>query len=750
MRVRSALAGRRILITGATGFVGEALLARLLAAVPDARPVILVRPRGSASAADRVARMARRPAFAPLGTPEQVSAALAAVTVLEGDLADLPALPADLDVVVHCAGEVSFDPPIDEAFTTNVVGTAGLVAAVAAACGDRPVHYVHVSTAYVAGLRRGAVAEASVDHEVDWRAETAAGLAARGRADAASRDPAVLARLRGQAAAEHRRAGPITVAGDTERRRREWVDERCVAAGGERARGLGWTDVYTFTKAMGERAVEELGAALSVSIVRPSIIESALAVPSPGWIEGFKMADPIILAYGRGELPEFPAAPDSIVDIVPVDHVVHALMAVAASPPPAGRPAYYHVSSGARNPLTFNGLYEHVRAYFDAHPFPVGDRGGAPLPVWRFPGAEAVERALVTGERAHRLADRAVGMAPRGRRVRELAHDLDRRRDRLEFLRRYIDLYRSYTQAELVFRDEHTLALHDSLDAADADLDFDTAVVDWAYYLEQVHCPAVTAGLRARAAVRRPAPSREVVALPRATDVVAAFDMDGTLLSSNVVETYLWVRLRELDGPGRARELGRVATKLPGWLAMERRDRGAFLRAVYRRYAGADPDELAALVDEAVTPHVLERVSAAALRRVREHRAAGHRTVLITGAVEPLTRPLAPLFDRVVCAELAVGSDGAHTGFLARPPLVGEARASWLVHYAADEGLDLARSYAYADSHSDLPLLRAVGHPTAVSPDVALHRAARAGRWPVVDWAAGGAASRVVVPDGGR
>ena len=73
-----------------------------------------------------------------------------------------------------------------------------------------------------------------------------------------------------------------------------------------------------------------------VSIVRPSIIESALERPHLGWIEGFKMAEPLILAYGRGELPEFPAAPDTIVDIVPVDHVVAAIVAVLAHPPEPG------------------------------------------------------------------------------------------------------------------------------------------------------------------------------------------------------------------------------------------------------------------------------------------------------------------------------------------------------------------------------------------------------------------------------
>src|SRR3712207_9202045 len=83
--------------------------------------------------------------------------------------------------------------------------------------------------------------------------------------------------------------------------------------------------------------------------------------------------------------------PDPMVDIVPVDHVVSAIVAVLASPPPVGEPAYFHVSSGDRNPLTFNVLYDSVRGYFEEHPFIAGERGAARLPDWRFPGAERSE-----------------------------------------------------------------------------------------------------------------------------------------------------------------------------------------------------------------------------------------------------------------------------------------------------------------------------------------------------------------------
>ena len=780
MRLADALDGKTVLLTGVTGFVGEALLARIIRDLPGTKVVALVRPKGSHPSVDRLARVLRKPTFGGQDSEERADALLATrVSVLSGDLGDLPELPP-ADIVVHCAGDVSFDPVIQDAFATNVSGTLGLlkkVRAMAVATGTRP-YYVHVSTAYVSGRRRGEVPEGPVDHSVDWRVETEAGIRIAARIEDSWRTPVTLARFLARAERDHGQAGPITSAAGAERRRREWVVEQQKAAGGERARSLGWTDAYTFTKAMGERVVEEHAATsgLPTTIVRPSIIESALEHPYPGWIEGYKMAEPIIMAYGRGDLPEFPASPDSVVDIVPVDHVVNALIAVMANPPTvpatrpgaesasaAGVPDYYHVSSGHRNPLTFRTLYELVREYFTAHPFDLGERGAARLPTWAFPGSEAVEKALVRGETATRLADRALDLAPRSARVRQLSRDLDRQRDRLDFLRKHLDLYRSYTRVELRFVDDRTLALHRALDPADREADgpsfgFDTAVVNWTAYIRDVHCPAVTAPVRRLDDIRRrraASASEGARALPEADPdgppVLAVFDMDGTLLPSNVVETFLWLRLVELDGPARRRELASLARRVPSWLSAERKDRGAFLRAVYRRYRGADLAALDQLVDEVVAPHVLERVSGAALRRVREHRAAGHRTVLITGAVQSLTRPLAPLFDVIVSVDLeaAPDFDGIRraTGFLSRPPLVGEARAAWLERYAEREDVDLTQCYAYADSHSDLPLLRAVGRPTAVSPDVPLFRAARAARWPVEDWTTSRGASRWRIPD---
>src|ERR1700685_1985029 len=83
-----------------------------------------------------------------------------------------------------------------------------------------------------------------------------------------------------------------------------------------------------------ESALPAAAGDLPVSVVRPSIVESALAEPRPGWIRGFRMAEPVIISYARGLLRQFPGVPEGVIDVIPVDLVVSAIVAIAATGPP--------------------------------------------------------------------------------------------------------------------------------------------------------------------------------------------------------------------------------------------------------------------------------------------------------------------------------------------------------------------------------------------------------------------------------
>ncbi|MFI6542815.1 HAD-IB family hydrolase [Streptomyces prunicolor] len=731
------LTSGHILLTGATGFLGQAILERIVFAYPTTKVTVLIRGRGGVPAMNRLTGLARKPVFQALreqiGHEGVLTALTTRVQALEGDLSTgIPALPADITAVIHCASTVSFDPPVDQAFDVNVRGSLRLYEAVAA-LGTRP-HVVHVSTAYVSALRKGPVPEESLRHEVDWRSELAHATAARADAEQASRRPGALRAVLDTARAEHGRAGAAATARAAERARAEKVTETLVETGRLRARTLGWTDVYTLTKALGERVAEEhaRSAGLRVSVVRPTIVQCALRHPYPGWFDSYKMMDPIILAYGRGQLPEFPVHPDGVIDLVPVDLVTDALLAVTANPSRPGEPSYFHVGTGARNPLTQAELHLHIRDFFDAHPLPDAEGGHVKVPLWRFPGAGKAERMLSTGERAVGLAEQTLRRLPSAVRRRSWVDRVHQETRRVRTLRRLFDLYSGYGEVEAVYTDDRLLALLRGLPPERAATDgFDVADLSWAHYLREVYVPSVTALSRRSAGRRRATPSQG--ALPRGRDVVAVFDLEGTVVSSNLVETYLWARLMDRPRTSWPRELASLAAAVPDLTRAERRDRGDFVRAFMKRYAGASEAELRALAHERLGSALLHRVRPEAVRRIRDHRAAGHRTVLITGTADLLLAPLDPLFDEVVATRLQV-ANGVLTGLLAAPPPVGEARADWTSRYAVSLGLDLGRSYAYGDSFSDRPLLELVGNPVAVNPDQRLYRYARQRAWPVEQW----------------
>jgi len=742
-------ARRPILLTGATGFVGQAVLLALLERTDDVDVLAVVRAKAGADPRARLLDLLGKPAFAAWVEARGPEAARAEferrVTAVAGDLAGLDADPAavaalraagPLAAAVHCASAVSFDLGLDEAFATNVGGALGLYRALEAA-GQDP-HVVHVSTAYVGGSARGLRTEGPLAHDVDWAAEGAWARAARDAAELASRSPESLRRHLRLAALAHGKEGPHAVAAAAEAGRRASVAARLVEEGRLRAQTLGWTDVYTFTKAMSERVAETewAGRGHRLSVVRPSIIESAHAWPFPGWIDGYKVADPLIMAYGRGVLPEIPALPDSLLDVIPVDMVVGVIVALAlGASERRGADAYYQVVSGTSNPLPFHVMVDAVQGYFTAHP--LADDKGRPIAVkrWTYRRGHLVEPRIAVQAAAVRAAEGAATLVGR-RNARRWAGSLHKAAAGLSTLRKFVDLYKNYTRTELVFDDAHTREL--LAEAGDAaGIGFDVAEVDWDAYFAR-HLPALvrlTGDYSAAKRARRAASAGAADApLPQASGgVVAVFDLDGTVSSATVV-TQLLALQRGLRSPlQQAGQLATLAWNTPRYLRLDRRARGQFLREFARRYAGLPVADLDAAVEGRYAEWLRGTVRAGARERIAAHRAAGHRAILVTGVPAPFVAPLAELFDEVVASPLDA-RDGVLTGYLAGPPVVDEARAAWLLRYAARQGVDLAASYGYGDSQADVTWLGRLGHPFAVDPDLGLYAEAKRNRWPILEW----------------
>jgi HAD superfamily hydrolase (TIGR01490 family) len=147
---------------------------------------------------------------------------------------------------------------------------------------------------------------------------------------------------------------------------------------------------------------------------------------------------------------------------------------------------------------------------------------------------------------------------------------------------------------------------------------------------------------------------------------------------------------------------------------------------------GRRPAEIEELVAEALEPVLKPLVYAEPLDLVAHHRAAGERVYIVSAALQEIVDALAAHLDfDGALGTVAEVEDGVYTGRSLRA-LHGEAKADAVRDVATRAGIDLAQSFAYSDSHTDLPFLELVGHPIAVNPDRELRRTARDRGWPVL------------------
>ncbi|MGZ5183446.1 MAG: SDR family oxidoreductase, partial [Ramlibacter sp.] len=296
--VASALAGKRILLTGATGFLAKVVLEKLIRTVPDLGGVILlIRGGEQGDARQRFLRQiagssifdalrAERGPWLERFFDEKLECVTGEVTESRFGLDEerFGALAAATHLVINAAASVNFREPLDQALAINTLALRQLTAL--ARLAGAPL--VQVSTCYVNGYRQG-------DQREDMVHPPGRAAIARG-ADGCYEVEALAERLqRGIARVKSRVKDP------------QRLEQALTALGIREANRHGWNDTYTFTKWMGEQLAMRAMRGGALTIVRPSIIESTLASPAPGWLEGVKVADAVILAYARGRTSFFPA-----------------------------------------------------------------------------------------------------------------------------------------------------------------------------------------------------------------------------------------------------------------------------------------------------------------------------------------------------------------------------------------------------------------------------------------------------------
>ena len=214
----------------------------------------------------------------------------------------------------------------------------------------------------------------------------------------------------------------------------------------------------------------------------------------------------------------------------------------------------------------------------------------------------------------------------------------------------------------------------------------------------------------------------------------AFFDVDGTLVSTNVVHAYAHYVVNRGTIFGTARRLFEGLAMAPIYAVADAYNRKVFNELFYRAYKGLSEDRLIELADDLTEKVLGPAVYPGARDIIEECRRAGCKIVFCTGAIDITMRPLAKLLgaDDLIANSLQF-VEGFATGKVIPPIVEGAHKARRIRDYCIEQGMKLDLSHAYSDSFSDYPMLTVVGRPTAVNADAQLRSAARAYEWPIVD-----------------
>ena len=510
LSVRETLRGKRILLIGATGFIGKVWLANILADVPDtARICVLVRRNRSTPAKERFyKKVSTSPVFENLAKTfgsRFCELLEERIEVIEGDLtkpmlgaeeAVAARLARETDLIINSSGLTDFNPDLREALSANVESVAHLLAFLRKT--DHAA-LLHLSTCYATGEHDGRITEhltanyipkqtSGFDAEQEWLSLQELIRATEAKADS----PAVLDELR--KAALSRRASARTLEGTAlenqiRKNRTRWVRQALMDAGTQRARELGWPNTYTFTKSLAESLIVKRGAGLPIAIVRPSIVESSLEKPFRGWNEGVNTSASLSYLLGT-YFRQLPTNERKCLDLIPVDEVTRGMTLIGAALVERRHEPLYQLATSVTNPCnmrrsieltslghrkfyrTQDGFHHWLRSRFDA--IPVSKNRYEKLSA---PAQQAIVRAINRG-----ASSMGMKTAPLARHEREL-----------ERVIKLIALFEPF-----ILHNDHTFEamniekLSALLPANEKrDFGYDCRSIDWWDYWINLHIPAL-------------------------------------------------------------------------------------------------------------------------------------------------------------------------------------------------------------------------------------------------------------------
>lgn len=496
------LRGKSILITGATGFLAKVLVEKILRVQPDVEQLfLLIKAKDVGNAKDRLQNeIVSSSLFKNLqifhGTSYQ-GFMERKLTPIVGDLSkdnlgmdvkSLSELQGKVDIIVNSAASTTFDERYDHALNLNTKG-AQRVTDFANKC-PRVQLFMHVSTAFVNGERKGVV------NEKAFRLGCSIANESRTKGEDmvpdidVDRELQLVKKKIDNILESHSDASPCSSTNLNKKKVEKKLQQAMKDLGMERAKRFGWQDTYVFTKALGEMLVDSTREKLPVVIIRPSVVESSFKDPFPGWMEGNRMMDPILISYGKGQLPGFLVDPKSVLDVVPVDMVASAMLAAMARH--ANKPSLevYQVASSVVNPLVFLELARMSREHFREHPFL--DKSGKPLTtpdLQLFGNMESFMDAVTTCSHTIKASDLPSSLTNAKsflKRHQQLTHKVKQQAAYLA------SLYQPYTFYGGRFDTSKTQHLFASLSDQEKEVfGFDVGEIDWDTYIKTIHIPGL-------------------------------------------------------------------------------------------------------------------------------------------------------------------------------------------------------------------------------------------------------------------
>ncbi|KAH6836680.1 Jojoba acyl CoA reductase-related male sterility protein [Perilla frutescens var. hirtella] len=474
---------KSILITGAAGFLAKIFIEKILRVQPDVKKLyLLLRAPDTKSAMLRFNNeIISKDLFKVLKEKhgEKLNSLISQkIRVVAGDITCdnlgvrdsllLEEMFKEVDIVVNLAANTDFDERYDILLGINTLG-AKHVLNFSKKC-DKLKVLLHVSTAYVCGEKEGLILETpykmgetlngtiglDIDAEKKLIDETLKSLKAENYSD-------------------------------------DFIQSKMKELGIQRARKFGWPNTYVFTKAMGEMMLGHLNKDIPLVIIRPTIVTSTYKQPFPGWAEGVRTIDSLAVGYGKGRITCFLGDPNTIIDAIPADMVVNAMIVAMVAHANEANETIYHVGSSVSNPLKIAPLQDYGQRYFMKHPWI--NKEGRPVVVGNVKVLSSMESFHTYLSIHYLLPLKGLEMLNRAccQYFQGIYLDMCRK---IKFVMRLVDLFGPYLFFKGCFDDMNTEKLRRAAatDKSVVETDtfyFDPKIINWEDYFMSIHIPGV-------------------------------------------------------------------------------------------------------------------------------------------------------------------------------------------------------------------------------------------------------------------